>query len=89
MKKFTYFDFIKGKVTIREILEEKQSPKENLACFVLALNETDEKVKINIEIKNANLIKPDVTLFYAIEDEDVKGYTLWKNGFGPFGIKLS
>lgn len=88
MKKFTYFDFLGGEVTIREILEEKQSSKENLTYFILALYETDEQVKISIETNNAILIKPNVTLFYAVEDVDVKGYTFWKNGLGPFGIKL-
>lgn len=88
MKKFTYFDFFERDVTIREILEEKESPKENLTYFTLALYETDEQVKISIETNNAILIKPNVTLFYAVEDEDAKGYTIWKNGFGPFGIKL-
>ena len=90
MKKFTYFDFMRGEeVAIREILEKKQSTEENLTYFVLALHQTEEKVKINIETNNASLVKPDATLFYAVEDEDAKGYTLWKNGFGPFGIKLS
>lgn len=90
MKKFSYFDFMRGEeVTIREILEEKESTKENLTYFVLALHETEEKVRISIETSNAKLLKPNSALFYAIEDEDAKGYTLWKNGFGPFGIKLS
>ena len=89
-KKFNYFDFMRGKeVTIREILEEKESTEENLTYFVLALHQTEEKVKISIETSNAKLVKPDVILFYAVEDEDAKGYTLWKNGLGPFGIKLS
>lgn len=44
MKKFNYFDFMRGEeVTIREILEEKESPKENLTYFVLALHQTEEK----------------------------------------------
>ena len=90
MKKFNYFDFMRGEeVTIREILEEKESPKENLTYFVRALHQTEEKVKISIEASDAKLVKPNVTLFYAVEDEDAKGYTIWKNGFGPFGIKLS
>ena len=90
MKKFNYFDFMRGEeVTIREILEEKKSPEENLTYFALSLYQTDEKAKINIETKNAKLIKPNVTLFYAVEDDDAKGYTLWKNGLGPFGIRLS
>lgn len=89
MKKYTYFDFLSGKeVTIREILEVKQEGDKNLTNFVLALHQTDEKVKISIETHNAHLVDNDATLFYAIEDEDVKGYTIWKNGFGPFGIKL-
>ncbi len=89
MKKFNFFDFMGGKeVTIREVLEKEESPKENLTYFVLSLYQTDEKAKINIETKNAKLIKPNVTLFYAVKSEDVKGYTLWKKGLGPFGIKL-
>ena len=89
MKKFSYFDFLKGEeVTIREILEEKQSPKENLTYFVIKLYQTDEKIKINVETNDAKLIKPGITLFYAGENGSAKGHTLWKNGFGPFGIKL-
>ena len=43
MKKFNYFDFMRGEeVIIREILEEKESPKENLTYFVLALHQTEE-----------------------------------------------
>ena len=81
MKKFTYFDFLKGeKVTIREILEEEQSPEKNATYFVLALYQTDEKVHIGIESKNAFLVKPNATLFYAVETEESKGYTLWENG---------
>ena len=90
MKKFNYFDFMRGEeVTIREILEEKESPKEYLSYFVVAFLLTEEMVKISIEASDAKLVKPNVTLFYAVEDEDAKGYTIWKNGFGPFGIKLS
>ena len=90
MKKFNYFDFMRGEeVTIREILEEKKSPEENLTYFVLALHQAEEKVKISIETSNAKLVKPNVTLFYAVEDDDAKGYTLWKKGLCPFGIKLS
>ena len=89
MKKFDYFDFMGGEeVTIRKILEETESTKEDLTYFVLALHQTEEKVKISIETNNAILVKPNVTLFYAVKDEDAKGYTLWKNGLGPFGIKL-
>lgn len=89
MKKFNYFDFMRGEeVTIREILEEKESTEENLTYFVLALHQTEEKVKISIETSNAKLVKPNVILFYAVEDEDGKGYTSWKNGLGTFGIKL-
>lgn len=90
MKKFNYFDFMGGEeVTIREILEEKVSTKENLTYFQLALHQTEEIVKISIGTSNAELVKPNVTLFYAVEDEDAKGYTLWRSGLGPFGIKLS
>ena len=89
MRKFNYFDFKREEVTIREILEEKESPKENLTYFVLALHQKEEKVKISIETSNAKLVKPNVTLFYAVEGEQAKGYMLWKNGFGAFGIKLS
>lgn len=90
MKKFTYFDFLRGEeVTIREILEKKQSTKENLTYFVLALHQTEEKVKINIESNEASLIKPDATLFSVVKDEDAKGYILWKSGFRSFGVKLS
>lgn len=90
MKKFNYFDFMGGEeVTIRGILEEKESPKENLTYFVIELHQTEEKVKISIETSNAKLVKPNVTLFYAVKDKDAKGYTLWKNGLCPFGIKLS
>ncbi len=89
MKKFNYFDFMRGEeVTVRDILEEKESKEENLTYFVLALHQTEEKVKLSIEISNAKLIKPNATLFYTMKDEDAKGYTLWKNGLGPFGIKL-
>lgn len=71
MKKFTYFDFLKGEeVTIREILEETQYPEENFTYFVLTLHQTEENIKINIETNNASLIKPDVTLFYAVKEED-------------------
>lgn len=90
MKKFNYFDFMRGEeVTIREILEEKKSPEENLTYFVISLHQAEEKVKISIETSNTKLVKPNVTLFYAVEDDDAKGYTLWKNGLGPFGIRLS
>ena len=89
MEKINYFDFMGGEeVIIREILEKKESPNENLTYFVIALYQIEEKVKISIETNNAKLIKSNVTLFYAVEDEDAKGYTLWKNGLGPFGIKL-
>lgn len=88
MKKFDYFDFISEKVTIRKILGEKQSPKEDLTYFSLTLHQTEEKFKINIQTSNAQLIKPNVTIFYAFEDEDAKGYILFKNGLAPFGIKL-
>lgn len=90
MRKFNYFDFLKGSdVTIREILEVTPSPKEGLTYFVLALHQTEEKIKLSIETCNAFLIKPHTTLFFPITDEDAKGCTLWKNGLGPFGIKLS
>lgn len=90
MKKFNYFDFMRGEeVTIREILEKKESLKENLTYFVLALHQTEETVKISIETSNAKLVKPNVTLFYADKYEDAKGCTLWKSGLGSFGIKLS
>lgn len=90
MKKFNYLNFMGGEeVTIREILEKKESPEENLTYFVLQLHQTEENIEISIETNNANLIKPNVALFYAVEDDDVKGYTLWKNGCGYFGIKLS
>lgn len=90
MKKFNHFDFMRGEeVTIREILEKEESPEENLTYFVLALYQTDEKVKISIETDKAILIKPNAILFYAVKDEDAKGYALWKNGLGPFGVKLS
>lgn len=90
MKKFNYFDFMRGEeVTIREVLEKEVSQKEDLTYFVLALNETEEKVKISIKTRNAKMIKNNSILFYAVEDEDAKGYSLWKNGCGPFGIKLS
>ena len=88
MKKFNYWDFMREGATIREILEEEESPEENLTYFVLALYQTEEKVKLNIKTSDAKLIKPNVTLFYAVKDEDAKGHTLWKNGIGPFGIKL-
>lgn len=89
MKKYNYFNFLKGEqVTIREILEERESQKEEMTTFTIALNESEEEVKICIETKNAFLIKPNTTLFYAAEDDDAKGYTLWKNGFGPFGVVL-
>lgn len=90
MEKFDYFDFMRGEeVTVREILEEKESPEENLTYFVLALDQTQEKIKISIKTNNASLVKPNVILFFAVEDEDAKGYALWKNGLGPFGIRLS
>lgn len=89
MEKINYFDFMGGEeVIIREILEKKESPSENLTYFIIALYKIEEKVKVSIETNNAKLIKSNVTLFYAVEDEDAKGYTLWKNGLGPFGIKL-
>ena len=88
MKKFNYLDFMREGATIREILEEKELPEDNLTCFVLALYQTEEKVKIYTKTSDAKLIKPNVTLFYAVESEEAKGYTLWKNGMGPFGIKL-
>ena len=89
MEKINYFDFMGGEeVIIREILEKKESPSENLTYFIIALYKIVEKVKVSIETNNAKLIKSNVTLFYAVEDEDAKGYMLWKNGLGPFGIKL-
>lgn len=85
MKKFNYFDFLRGKkVTIREILEEEHV--DEASYFTLALNETDEEVHIGVKPKSAYMVKPNVTLFYATEEEDVKGYTKWKNGIGPLGI---
>lgn len=89
MKKLNYFDFLNGEhVTIRKILEEKESSKEGITYFTLALHQTKEEVKISIVTEKANLIQSNVTLFYAAEDKDAQGYTLWKNGMGPFGIKL-
>lgn len=88
MKKIDYFDFMKGEeVTVREILEE--SREKNFTEFILALDQTDEKVKITIRTRNAKLIKPDVTLFFADEGKDTKGFISWKNGVGPYGIRLS
>lgn len=85
MKKFNYFDFLRGeKVSIREILEEELTSE--AAYFTLALNETDENVHIGVELKSAYKVKPNATLFYAVEKEDAKGYTKWKNGIGPLGI---
>lgn len=82
MKKFNYFDFLRGKkVTIREILEKECTSE--ATYFELALNETDEKVHIGVEPKSSFMIKPNAKLFYADKKEDVKGYTKWKNGICP------
>ena len=36
----------------------------------------------------AFLVKPNAILFYAAESDEQIGYTKWKNGIGPLGIKL-
>ena len=90
MKKINYFDFMGGyEVSSRQILGKNEFPKRKLTSFVLALNETEEHINITIETCNAKLVKPNITLFYAVEAKDAIGYTIWKNGLGPFGIKLS
>lgn len=89
MKKINYFDFLKREeVTIREILEEKESTEENLTYFVVRLDQTEEKIKIQVETNDAKLIKRGISLFCTVEKESVKGNTLWKSGFSTFGIKL-
>ena len=85
MKKFNYFDFMRGeKVTIREILEEEH--EKNASYFMIALNETDEIVHIGVKPESARFVKPNVALFYATKKEDQIGYTKWKNGMGPLGM---
>lgn len=85
MKKFNYFDFLGGKkVTIREILEENHTSE--ASYFTITLNETDEEVRIGVKPEKAYMVKPNATLFYAVEEEEDIGYTLWKNGIGPLGM---
>ena len=85
MKNFNYFDFLRGeKVTIREILEVEH--EEKASYFMIALNETDEKVHIGVKPESARFVAPNVTLFYATEKEEQIGYTKWKNSIGPLGM---
>lgn len=89
MKNFNYFDFLRGeKITIREILDVKPSPEYNATYFELALHQTDEKVHICIKSEYAFLVQPNAILFYQTESSQSIGYTKWKNGRGPLGIKL-
>ena len=88
MRKFNYFDFFRGKeVTIREILEKTPSPG-GLTYLVLTLHQTEEEVKLSIGTKEASLIKVNTILFFADKEEEQRGCIVWKNGLGPFGIKL-
>lgn len=85
MKKFNYFDFLRGqKVTIREVFEEEHESR--ASYFTITLHETEEKVHIGVEPKSARLVKPNVTLFYATKEKDIIGYSKWKNGIGPLGM---
>lgn len=89
MREFNYFNFMRGgRVTIREILEVEQSPENNATYFGLLLHQTDEKVHIGVKSEYAFLVKPNAILFYATESDESIGYTKWKNGIGPLGIKL-
>lgn len=87
MKIFTYYHFARGQnVTIQEILKEEKSPEETY--FVLTVKETEEKIRVWVENKNASLIVPNAILFDAKEECEAIGYTFWNNGTGPFGILL-
>lgn len=69
MKISNSFHFYNGaNITIRKILEKKESLDENLTYFLFTLNKSEAKVKASIKTKNEFLIKPNSILYYVNEN---------------------
>lgn len=44
-------------------------------------------IKIIISSKNKSLVKTGAIIFFS-DNDNAKGYSVWRNGIGPYDIKV-
>lgn len=83
----TYHHFSLGQeFVISEVVDLKEY-EDDCIMYSLKLEGIDDMIKIIISPENKSLVKTGAIIFFS-DNDNAKGYSVWRNGIGPYDIKV-